>query len=174
MIVRAIEIHLTVNSRPVTLNTDPHRTLLNVLREDMGLVGTKEGCGQGDCGACVVVMNGDAVPSCLVLAPQADQTEIVTVEGLASDGTLHPLQRWFAEKWAFQCGFCTPGMLMSAYALLLHNPNPSPEDIRLSLTGNLCRCTGYEPIIDAIRCAAQESSAVGHHGARRDRERIHR
>lgn len=151
-----IAITFTINGRPVSLKTTPTRTLLQVLREDLGLTGTKDGCSQGDCGVCVVVMDGKAVNSCLVLAPQAQNCEIVTVEGLSENGKLHPLQRWFAEKWAFQCGFCTPGMLMSAYALLLQNPDPTEEEVKTAIEGNLCRCTGYRPIVDAVLQASEE------------------
>lgn len=136
--------------------TEPHRSLLQLLREDLNLTGTKDGCSQGDCGACIVVMDSQAVNSCLVLASQADGTQVITIEGLEDKGDLHPLQRAFVENWAIQCGFCTPGMLMSAYALLLHNPDPDAEQIKNALKGNLCRCTGYRPIIDAVGMAAKE------------------
>jgi carbon-monoxide dehydrogenase small subunit len=145
------------------VKTAPHRTLLEVLRVDLGLTGTKDGCSQGDCGACVVVLDGRAVNSCLVLAPQADGKEVITVEGLATDGELSFLQTAFAEKWGLQCGFCTPGMLMSSYALLQKNPEPSPEEISRAIAGNLCRCTGYAPIIDSVQHAvtlAQDVSDV--------------
>lgn len=151
-----IAITFTINGRPVSLKTTPTRTLLQVLREDLELTGTKDGCSQGDCGVCVVVMDGKAVNSCLVFAPQAQNCEIVTVEGLRENGKLHPLQKWFAEKWAFQCGFCTPGMLMSAYALLLQNPDPTEEEVKTAIEGNLCRCTGYRPIVDAVLQASEE------------------
>jgi aerobic carbon-monoxide dehydrogenase small subunit len=152
-----IEINLTVNGVQRTLTTEPHRSLLYVLRDDLQLTGTKEACGQGDCGACVVVLDGEAVNSCLVLAPQAEGSEVLTVEGLTSRGEpLTPLQRAFAEKYAFQCGFCTSGMLMSSYALLLHNSDPSEEDIQSAISGNLCRCTGYVNIVEAIQQAAVE------------------
>ena len=150
-----MEIHITVNGKPKVLETTPDRTLLQLLREDMGLTGTKEACSQGDCGACVVVMDGIAVNSCLVLAPQAEGAEIITVEGLAQNGKLHPLQRAFAEKWGFQCGYCTPGMLMASYALLLRNPDPSVEEIKEAISGNLCRCTGYHPIVNSVRHAVE-------------------
>lgn len=150
------EIQFLVNKNPVTVSVDPHRTLLSVLRDDLGLKGAKEACSQGDCGACVVVMNGKAVKSCLVLAGQAESAEVITVEGLAKNGELHTLQRHFKKMWAFQCGYCTPGMLMSAYALLLENPNPSPREIRNAISGNLCRCTGYQQIVEAIVATAEE------------------
>jgi carbon-monoxide dehydrogenase small subunit len=148
-----IEIQFIVNGVQRTIRTSPHRTLMQVLREDLELTGTKDGCSQGDCGACVVVMDKQAVNSCLVLAPQADGKEVITVEGLAPDGELSHLQKAFAEKWGLQCGFCTPGILMSSYALLLSNPEPSPEQIRRAIAGNLCRCTGYTPIVDSVQHA---------------------
>lgn len=151
-----IEVNFTVNGLQKTVHVEPSRTLLEVLREDLELTGTKDGCSQGDCGACVVVMDGKAVNSCLILAPQAQDSRIITVEGLLDNGDLHPLQHRFVENWAFQCGFCTPGMLMSAYALLLDNPNPTVEEIKTALEGNLCRCTGYRPIVDAVMQAAKE------------------
>jgi aerobic carbon-monoxide dehydrogenase small subunit len=149
-----VEIKCIVNGVRRNVKTAPHLTLLKVLRDDLGLTGTKDGCSQGDCGACVVIMDGKAVNSCLVLAPQADGKEIITVEGLAPEGQLHELQQAFAEKWGLQCGFCTPGMLMSSYALLQSNPEPSVEDIQRAIAGNLCRCTGYSPIIDSVQHAA--------------------
>ena len=155
------ELHLTVNGQCRTVVTKAHRTLLWVLREDLGLTGTKEGCGQGDCGACVVVMDGLAVNSCLVLAPQAEGANVITVEGLLTNGDLHPLQRLFAERWAFQCGFCTPGMLMACYALLMQNSDPSPDDIRAAIAGNLCRCTSYQGVVEVVQEAAAELRAVG-------------
>ena len=150
-----IEIQLTVNGADKLVNTAPSRTLLMVLREDLGFTGTKDGCSQGDCGACVVLMDGKAVNSCLVLAPQADGADILTVEGLADDGELSELQTAFAEKWGLQCGFCTPGMLISSFALLQENPDPTPDEIKKALAGNLCRCTGYAPIIDSVQHAAE-------------------
>jgi carbon-monoxide dehydrogenase small subunit len=154
--VTEIAITLTVNGEARRLHTEPCRTLLDVLRDDLGMLSVKEGCGQGDCGTCVVVMDGQAVNACLVLAAQADNAEIVTLEGLTDGGQLHPLQRRFAEEWAFQCGFCTAGMLMSAYALLLRQPDLSREEIVTALEGNLCRCTSYRAIIDAIEGAAAD------------------
>ncbi len=148
------EVHLTVNGTGHRLLTEPRRTLLKLLREDLGLTGAKEGCEVGDCGACVVVMNGAAVNACLVLAGQCEGAQILTVEGLAQTGQLHPLQRHFAEKWAFQCGFCTSGMLMSCYALLLSNANPSADEIREAIAGNLCRCTSYRAVVEAVQAAA--------------------
>jgi aerobic-type carbon monoxide dehydrogenase small subunit (CoxS/CutS family) len=154
--MKEINIHFTVNDQPRNVHTNPDRTLLAVLREDLGLTSVKEGCGQGDCGSCIVVMNGMAVNSCLVLAGQVEGAEIITLEGLESENELHPLQHYFAEKWAFQCGYCTPGMIMSCYALLIHNPIPAPDDIRKAIEGNLCRCTNYSGVVDAVMAAAEE------------------
>ncbi len=148
--MKKINLHFTVNGRQVSLDVPSNKRLLDVLREDLGLTGTKEGCDVGECGACTVVMNGKAVHSCLVLAAQADGAEIITVEGLAQNGELHPLQKNFLEYGAVQCGFCIPGMLMSSYALLQENPKPDAEDIKEAIAGNLCRCTGYKQIIQAV------------------------
>jgi len=156
----AINIKFTVNDNPVDVKTAPTRTLLSVLRDDLKLKGAKEACGQGDCGACVVLVDGEAVNSCLVLAAQAEGTHVMTVEGLASNDQLHPLQRHFIENWAFQCGYCTSGMLLAAYALLLKNPQPNPDEIRAAIAGNLCRCTGYHEIIEAVGEAAADLQQV--------------
>jgi len=150
------DITLTVNGRTMIVKTRLDSTLLNVLRDDLGLTGTKDGCGHGDCGACIVVMNGQAVNSCLVLAAQAEGANVLTIEGLAYNGLLHALQRCFIEAGAIQCGFCTPGMLMSSFALLGANPNPTTSEIKAAISGNLCRCTGYQAIIDAVGMAAIE------------------
>jgi carbon-monoxide dehydrogenase small subunit len=128
------------------------------LREDLGLTGTKHGCGLGDCGACTVILDGKAVNSCLVLAIQANGSEVLTIEGLAEKGKLHPLQQAFVDKGAIQCGFCTPGMILSAKALLEEKPNPTELEIRTALSGNLCRCTGYQKIVEAIDDAAKVMS----------------
>lgn len=143
-----------VNGEEIQAMVDPTITLLNFLRNDLRLLGTKEGCGEGECGACTILMNGEAVNSCLVLAVEADGTNILTVEGLAQDGKLSILQEEFISKDALQCGFCTPGMLMSARALLNRQPDPSIEEVKEALAGNFCRCTGYVPIIDAVMSAA--------------------
>ena len=146
---------LIVNGRMVTVAVKPTATLLEVLRDELGLTGTKRGCEQGDCGACTVLLEGRAVQSCLVLALQAANKKIVTVEGLGTAERLHPLQKAFLDHWAFQCGFCTPGMLLSAKALLDENQSPSRQEIEEALSGNLCRCTGYAPVIEAIEAAAK-------------------
>ena len=144
------KIKLTVNGRTEELATPSNRTLLELLREDLGLTGTKCGCEIGECGACTVLMDGKAVNACLVLAPQTDGATILTVEGLMKNDVLDPLQESFVEYGAVHCGFCTPGMIMSAKALLDANPHPEERDIRTAISGNLCRCTGYVQIVDAI------------------------
>ena len=150
------EISLKVNGDTYNLYIEPWRTLNEVLREDLNLTGTKLGCGSGDCGACTVMLNGKSVSSCLTLAVEADGQEILTVEGLAPSGEqLHPIQEAFIEKGAIQCGFCTPGMELSALNLLKNNLDPSEKEIRLAISGNLCRCTGYNKIVDAIADAGQ-------------------
>ena len=149
------EINLTVNNQPYRLSVLPWRTLLEVIREDLGLTGTKEGCGLGECGACTVLMDGRAVNSCLVLATEADGKQITTIEGLASGDKLHPIQQAFVDHGGLQCGFCTPGMIMLAKALLDENPTPTEEEIKQGIAGNLCRCTGYAKIIESIKAAAK-------------------
>jgi carbon-monoxide dehydrogenase small subunit len=148
-------ITLTVNGAEERLDVHSNETLLQALRERLALTGTKNGCSAGECGACTILMNGEPVNSCMVLAAEADGAEIVTVEGLAEDGQLAPLQEAFAEHNAVQCGFCTPGILISAHALLERNPRPTDEEIRLALVGNLCRCTGYLRMIQAVQTAAR-------------------
>jgi aerobic carbon-monoxide dehydrogenase small subunit len=148
------DISLLVNGESYFLSVPSHHTLLQVLREQLALTGTKNGCEAGECGACAVLMNGEPVNSCMVLAPEADGAEIITVEGLARDGQLDPLQEAFLEAGATQCGFCTPGILVNARALLSRDPDPSDEAIREALVGNLCRCTGYLRIIEAISMVA--------------------
>jgi carbon-monoxide dehydrogenase small subunit len=145
------DISLTVNGDTYNLAVEAWRTLNEVLREDLNLTGTKLGCGSGDCGACTVIVDGKSVSSCLTLAVEMDGKKILTVEGLAPSGeTLHPIQEAFIEKGAIQCGFCTPGMELSALNLLKANPRPSDTQIRSAISGNLCRCTGYNKIVDAI------------------------
>lgn len=147
-------ITLNVNGRQYDVVVEPRETLLDVIRDKIGLTGTKKGCDTGDCGACTVLLDGKAVSSCLVLAVDAVGHEVTTIEGLGEGGNLDPLQRAFIEEFAIQCGFCTPGMIMAAKALLIENPTPTEEDIRRALAGNLCRCTGYTNIIKAVKKAA--------------------
>jgi aerobic carbon-monoxide dehydrogenase small subunit len=152
----------TVNGEPVSIDAEPRRTLADALRENLGLTGTHLGCEHGVCGACTVLVDGEPVRSCLIFAVQADGCSVTTVEGLAgSDGALHPLQRAFCAHHGLQCGFCTPGMLMSALYLLNREPEPSRERIRDELSGNICRCTGYTGIIDAVEAAAREIREAG-------------
>jgi len=146
-----VSVSFAVNGRSIAVDVSGVKRLLDVLREDLGLTGTKEGCGEGECGACSVLIDGAVVNSCLVAAGQVDGCDVVTVEGLAlPDGTLSPLQQAFLERGAAQCGSCTPGMLLAAHALLRDNPRPTDADVRVALAGNLCRCTGYTKIIDAV------------------------
>ena len=145
-----IALAMRVNGQPAEVNISPLATLLDVLRDDLELTGAKYGCGEGECGACSVLLDGKVVNSCLVLGAECQGSEVLTIEGLASDGRLHPLQEAFVEHGAIQCGFCTPGMIMAAYALHSDNPSPTEEEVRRGLEGNLCRCTGYRKIIDAV------------------------
>jgi carbon-monoxide dehydrogenase small subunit len=145
-----------VNGDPAEFLTEPGRTLLDALRDDLGLTGTKEGCGSGDCGACSVILDGRLVCSCLVLAAEAQGARIETIEGMAEGGVLHPLQQKFLEHAALQCGFCTPGLLVAAKALLAANPDPTEVEARYWLAGNLCRCTGYDKVIRAVMDAAAD------------------
>ncbi len=145
-----MQINLTINGNEYSREVDEHRNLLHFLREDLGLTGTKEGCGAGECGACTVIMDGEPVNSCLVLAAEADGSEIETIEGEASEGELSDLQQALHEHHAVQCGFCTPGMIMSLKDLLRRNSTPGENEIRQAIEGNLCRCTGYEQIIEAV------------------------
>jgi len=148
-------ITLTVNGERCTVAAEPHHTLLEVLREELGLTGTKHGCELGECGACTVLADGVPILACLALPSELGDAAITTVEGLADEAALHPLQTAFAEEGAAQCGYCTPGMLMTAKALLDGNPHPSRDEIALAISGNLCRCTGYTAIYEAIEKAAQ-------------------
>ena len=141
---------LNVNGVPYPLEVDAHATLLHVVREQVGLTGSKEGCDDSECGACMMLLDGQPVNSCSYLAVQADGSEITTVEGLTPDGNLAPLQEAFLVEGGVQCGFCTPGMLISATSLLADNPHPSPDEVRIALSGNLCRCTGYDGIVRAV------------------------
>ena len=159
-------VKLFVNGEQRDLIIDPAMPLLTVLRDKLRLTGTKEGCGTGYCGACTVLVDGLPVNSCLFFAVDADHREVTTVEGLADGGALHPVQSEFVNCGALQCGFCTPGMLMAAAALLAENPNPSEEDVRIELSGNLCRCTGYQPIVRAVLAAARRMRDEGRTGER--------
>jgi len=147
-------VTLRVNGEAYDLLTYPHRTLLEVLREDLHFTGAKESCGEGACGSCTVLLDGAPVRSCLLLAIEAEGREITTIEGLAAGGKLHPLQEAFVEHHAIQCGFCTPGMILTAKALLDATPEPTEEEIRRALSGNICRCTGYAKIVDAVKAAS--------------------
>ncbi len=151
-----VRIRIKVNGDWVEAYVKPYQTLLEFLREELGLTGTKEGCGVGECGACTVILNGEPVKSCLVLAVEADGADVRTIEGMTSSGKLHPIQEAFIKTGAVQCGFCTPGMVMASYALLSEKPDPTEEDIKEALAGHLCRCTGYESIIEAIKLAASK------------------
>ena len=150
-----MKIRLTVNGRQHECEVDAQTRLLDLLREDLALTGTKEGCGEGECGACTVLIDGRAVNSCLVLAVQADGKTVLTIEGLADGEALHPIQQAFVELGGVQCGFCTPGFIMSTVALLQENPSPSDDEVLTALEGNLCRCTGYTKIVEAVRHAAR-------------------
>jgi carbon-monoxide dehydrogenase small subunit len=151
-----MRISLTVNGEPKAVEVGPTTTLLELLRERLGLTGTKKGCGHGECGACTVILDGKPVNSCLVFAAQCEDRDVVTIEGLCKDGRLDRLQRAFMETGAVQCGFCTPGVIMSAYALLSSCPSPDREEIAEAISGNLCRCTGYVKIIDAVEAASRD------------------
>ena len=149
------EIELTINGKRRKIIVKPNDLLLNVIREDLGLAGTKYGCGTGECGACTVLIEGEPVLSCLTLAVTVDKKKVATIEGIGTDENPHPLQQTFVEAGAIQCGYCTPGMILSAKALLDKNPNPTEDEIKRAIGGNLCRCTGYVKIIEAIELAAK-------------------
>lgn len=153
-------ISLSINGELAQVDVPSNMTLLQMLREKLALTGTKNGCMAGECGACTVILNGEAVNSCMVLAVECEGARVLTVEGLARDGVLDPVQAALIDHGGVQCGFCTPGILMSARALLDRNPNPTEEDIRQALVGNLCRCTGYLPIIEAVKDAARRQQAL--------------
>ncbi len=152
-------IRLTVNGETHEVAIEPRQSLLQVLREELHLTGTKEGCNEGECGACTVFLDGQTVDSCLIFGLEANGRDVVTIEGLAQGDQLDPVQKAFAEYGAVQCGFCTPGMILAAKALLDNTPNPAEADIRRGISGNLCRCTGYVKIVEAIKAAAQNTSA---------------
>lgn len=155
-----MKFEFEVNGQIAQVSAEPSKTLLYILRQNLGLTGTKDGCSSGDCGACVVLLDGKPVNSCMVLGPQAQGSSVLTIEGMARKGELHPVQRSFGETWAFQCGFCTPGMLISCYALLESNDNPTREDILTAIAGNFCRCTGYQAVVKAVQQAAAEMRAA--------------
>ncbi len=155
---RTIRISVTVNQQRREVEVEPCETLLEMLRGRLDLTGTKKCCGEGECGACTVIMDGRAVNSCIVLAAEADGSEVLTIEGLAAEGRANSLQQAFLDSGAVQCGFCTPGMIMAAHYLLLNNPHPTEEEIREGLSGNLCRCTGYGKIVEAVQAAAESAA----------------
>lgn len=145
-----VNVNMIVNGKSVSVNVKPYARLIDVLREELNLTGTKEGCGVGECGACTVIVDGQSVNSCLALAASMEGKSITTIEGLMENDRLHPIQQAFIDHHALQCGFCTPGLILSTKALLDNNPNPTKEEIKIGISGNLCRCTGYEQIIEAI------------------------
>lgn len=153
----SVTIRLRVNGRSYEVQTEPQRTLLEVVREDLRLTGAKEGCSTGECGACSMIVDGRLITACLMLAPEADGADIITIEGLAQDGRLHPLQQAFIDHGAVQCGFCIPAMILAGKALLDANPHPTEAEIRRAIAGNLCRCTGYARIVEAIAAVAEAS-----------------
>ena len=155
-----IIVHTTINGEKIEFLCEPRQTLLEVLRETLGLTGAKEACGNGNCGACNVILNGKLVNSCLVLAVEAEDSSITTIEGIAQVGGLHPLQEEFLQQAALQCGVCTPGFIVSAYALLSTNPQPNEQEVRRWLAGNLCRCTGYDKIVRAVLAASERMAAA--------------
>ena len=151
-----MRLQFTLNGKKRVIETEPDRRLIDILRKDLHMTGTKEGCSEGECGACTVIIEGEAMHSCLVLACQLEDKTVLTIEGLEEEGELSRLQELFVEEGAIQCGACTPGMIMSAKALLMRNPDPEESEIRVALSGNICRCSGYTQIIRAIRRAARE------------------
>lgn len=149
------ELRITVNGQPRQVMVQPYYSLLDTLRDELALTGSKKGCDEGDCGACTVILNGRAVTSCMVLALSARNGEVTTVEGLASGETLHPVQQAFVDQGGLQCGFCTPGLIMSGVGLLAENPSPTEEEVKFAIGGNLCRCTGYSKVVEAILAASK-------------------
>ena len=158
-IVEKIPVKLSVNGKPYSRNIEPRMLLVDFLREELDLTGTHVGCDTTYCGACTVLMNGAAVKSCTVFTVQADGAEILTVEGLEKDGQLHPIQKAFGDSYGLQCGYCTPGMIMASAQLIDRNPNPTRDEIRHGLEGNLCRCTGYQHIVEAVEYAAKKAGS---------------
>ena len=155
-----ILIEFTINGEKRKVQTTPSKRLLDLIRDDLHLTGTKEGCGKGECGACTVILNGELVASCLILAPQVDGAQIMTIEGLSREGELHPIQQAFIETGAVQCGFCIPGMILAAKKILDNNLHPDGNEIKRGISGNICRCTGYQKIFDAIKLAGEKLSAL--------------
>ena len=162
-------LRMTVNGQPVELAVEPNRTLLDVLRDDLELIGAKKGCDRGDCGACTVLLDGQPVTSCMMLAIQADGRSIMTIEGVSRNGRLHPVQQAFVDHGAVQCGFCTPGMVLAAVALLEAHPHPTEAQVRDAIAGNLCRCTGYAKIVEAVLSVAGESEHPEQNNFRQER-----
>ena len=158
--IARVAVELTVNGQPREAYVEPRKTLADALREDLGLTGTHLGCEHGVCGACTVLVNGEAIRSCLMFAVQARGAQVLTVEGLQQEGEMHPVQAAFRESHSFQCGFCTPGFVMSTVAFLREAPSPSEADIREALSGNICRCTGYQSIVEGVQLAAQKLAAA--------------
>lgn len=158
-VIRPVPIAVTVNGKPYRVEVEPRLLLVQLLRDQLNLTGTHIGCETTYCGACTVLLNGRSVKSCTVFAVQADQGEVLTVEGLARNGNLHPVQQAFSDHYGLQCGFCTPGLLLSAYQLLERNPRPTEKEIRKAIAGNTCRCTGYQNIIKAIQAAGRPTAA---------------
>jgi carbon-monoxide dehydrogenase small subunit len=152
--MKNITINFTLNGKPVSVETAPNKRLLDLLHDDLGMLSVKEGCSEGECGACTVIFNGEPVTSCCMLAGQAEGADIITVEGISENGKPNVLQQAFLDAGAVQCGFCIPGMLLNAHALLMKNPNPTVEEIKVAMSGNLCRCTGYAKIEKAVALAA--------------------
>ncbi|NLF15288.1 MAG: (2Fe-2S)-binding protein [Anaerolineaceae bacterium] len=157
-----VPVVLRVNGERVTVHVEPHRTLLDVLRDELGLTGAKHVCGEGNCGACTVLLDGETAYACLTLAIDCEGSEVRTIEGLARDGALHPVQAAFIEHDGYQCGYCTPGQVLAAVALLEQEPNPTEDEIRLAMSGNLCRCGAYQGIVAAVRSVAAGGQANGH------------
>ena len=153
-----MKLKFTLNGEPVEILVSADKTLLRIIRDDIRIMGTKEGCEEGECGACTVILDGKAVNACLVPAIQLEGREVLTIEGLSDGKRLHKIQQAFIDAGAIQCGYCTPGVIMSAYALLSENPNPNEDEIREAISGNLCRCTGYQKIIDAVKRVRNENS----------------
>ncbi|CQR72361.1 Nicotinate dehydrogenase small FeS subunit [Sporomusa ovata DSM 2662] len=163
MAVEKTLIEFTLNGKKIKAEVTADRLLIDLLRDDLGLTGTKKGCGVGECGACTVILDGKTVDSCLVMAVVVDGCNITTIEGLANNGTLHPLQQSFIDHGAVQCGFCTPGMIMSAKALLDENPAPTREEIKVAMSGNVCRCTGYKKIVESVAAVSEGCKGEGCH-----------